>query len=190
MYRFTKRLFDLTSSISAVIILSPLILFVAIVIFIDDPGPVIFKQKRVGKDNKLFTIYKFRSMKINTPNIATNDLDNMDNYLTRFGSFLRKSSLDEIPQLINIIKGEMSIVGPRPALYNQTKLIRVREKNQINKIKPGLTGLAQVNGRDNISIVDKVNYDLEYLSRMNFMLDMFLIMKTIYKVFRKSDIKG
>jgi O-antigen biosynthesis protein WbqP len=146
-------------------ILSPLFLLLAISIFIEDGMPIFFKQKRVGINYTFFNIYKFRSIKKNTPNVATHLLENPGQYLLKIGGLLRKSSLDELPNLINIIKGEMVFVGPRPALYNQDDLMTLRVANGVDKLKPGITGWAQINGRDDISIHEKVKLEQEYLKK-------------------------
>jgi len=150
------------------IFLFPLFLIVAFVILIEDGFPVFFTQKRVGINYSFFYIYKFRSMKKNTPNVATHLLTNPDQYLLKIGKFIRKTSIDELPNLINIIKGEMFFVGPRPALYNQDDLMTLRVTNGVDKLKPGITGWAQINGRDDISIENKVQLEHEYLNKRSF----------------------
>ena len=164
------------------LMLSPLFLLVAIFIFIEDGIPVFFKQKRVGINYTFFYIYKFRSMKKDTPNVATHLLTNPDQYLLRIGKLIRKTSLDELPNLINIIKGEMVFVGPRPALYNQDDLMEFRVATGVSKLKPGITGWAQINGRDEISIAEKVKLEQEYLYRKSFLFDMEIIIKTFTNV--------
>jgi len=165
-----------------VLILSPLIIIVAICIFIEDGIPVIFKQKRVGINYTFFYIYKYRSMKKNTPNVATNLLDNPEQYLLKTGRILRKLSLDELPNLINIIKGDMVFVGPRPALYNQDDLMALRVATGVHKLKPGITGWAQINGRDDISIEKKVQLEQEYLKKRSTLFDFAIIIKTFTNV--------
>ncbi len=164
------------------IFLSPLFLIVTFVIFIEDGFPVFFKQKRVGINYSFFYIYKFRSMKKNTPNVATHLLINPDQYLLKFGKFIRKTSLDELPNLINIIKGEMVFVGPRPALYNQDDLVALRVSAGVDKLKPGITGWAQINGRDEISIFEKINLEREYLKRRSIFFDIQILIKTFANV--------
>ena len=164
------------------IILSPIFLAVALVIFIEDGSPIFFKQKRVGVNYTFFNIYKFRSMKKNTPNVATHLLENPASYLLRIGGVLRKLSLDELPNLINIIKGEMVFVGPRPALYNQDDLMTLRVATGVDKLKPGITGWAQINGRDEISIEEKVELEKEYLERRSFWFDVVILVKTFTSV--------
>jgi O-antigen biosynthesis protein WbqP len=164
------------------LILSPLFLLVAISIFIEDGMPIFFKQKRVGINYTFFNIYKFRSMKKNTPNVATHLLENPGQYLLKIGGLLRKLSLDELPNLINIFKGEMVFVGPRPALYNQDDLMALRVAAGVDKLKPGITGWAQINGRDEISIEEKVGLEKEYLQRRNFWLDLKIMVKTFSSV--------
>jgi O-antigen biosynthesis protein WbqP len=163
-------------------VLSPLFLIVSLVIFIEDGFPVFFTQKRVGNDYTFFNIYKFRSMKKNTPNVATHLLTNPEQYLLKIGKFIRKTSLDELPNLINIIKGEMVFVGPRPALYNQDDLMALRVAAGVDKLKPGITGWAQINGRDDISIKKKVELEQEYLQKKSFLLDIEIIIKTFTSV--------
>ncbi|HBY83939.1 sugar transferase [Staphylococcus warneri] len=182
-----KRFFDIFSSLFAITVLSPILIIVSIAIKLETEGDVIFKQKRPGLYNKLFNIYKFRSMRIDTPNVATDLLDPTD-YITKTGKFIRKTSLDELPQLFNIINGDMSVVGPRPALYNQYELIEKRTKEKIHTIKPGLTGLAQVMGRDDISDDEKVRYDKFYLDNQSFKLDMYIIYKTIQNTISSEGI--
>jgi O-antigen biosynthesis protein WbqP len=165
-----------------ILILSPLFLLVAISIFIEDGMPIFFKQKRVGINYTFFNIYKFRSMKKNTPNVATHLLTNPEQYLLRIGGILRKFSLDELPNLINIIKGDMVFVGPRPALYNQDDLMTLRVATWIDKLKPGITGWAQVNGRDEISIEEKVGLEKEYLEKKSFVFDVVIVVKTFTSV--------
>jgi len=164
------------------ILFSPIFLIIAIAIYIEDGYPIYFTQNRVGHNNYFFLIYKFRSMKKNTPNVATHLLINPDQYLLKIGKFIRRSSLDELPNLINILKGQMVFVGPRPALFNQDDLTTLRVANKIDKLKPGITGWAQVNGRDEISIVKKVQLDQEYLSKKSFLFDVKIVIKTITNV--------
>jgi O-antigen biosynthesis protein WbqP len=163
-------------------ILSPVFLVVAFAIFIEDGSPIFFKQKRVGINYSFFNIYKFRSMKKNTPNVATHLLENPASYLLRIGGLLRKLSLDELPNLINIIKGEMVFVGPRPALYNQDDLMALRVEAGVDKLKPGITGWAQINGRDEISIEEKVALEREYLEKKSFLFDVVIVVKTFTSV--------
>ncbi len=166
----------------ALIILSPILLVVAFAILIEDGMPVFFKQKRVGMNHTFFNIYKFRSMKKNTPNVATHLLENPDQYLLRIGKFIRKTSLDELPNLINIIRGEMVFVGPRPALYNQDDLMALRVATGVDKLKPGITGWAQINGRDEISIEAKVALEKEYLEMKSIWFDFMIVIKTFTSV--------
>ena len=164
------------------LLLFPIFIFVALAIFIEDGFPVFFKQKRFGQDFSFFQIYKFRSMKNNTPNVATNLLTNPEQYLLRIGGMLRKLSLDELPNLINIIKGEMVFIGPRPALYNQDDLMVLRVASGVHKLKPGITGWAQINGRDDISIEKKVQLEHEYLQKKSFLFDVEILIKTFTNV--------
>lgn len=164
------------------IILLPFFLIVALIILIEDGYPVFFTQKRVGINYTFFKLYKFRSMKKNTPNVATHLLTNPDQYLLKFGKFIRKTSLDELPNLFNILKGEMVFVGPRPALYNQDDLMTFRVATGVSKLKPGITGWAQINGRDEISIAQKVQLEQEYLYKKSFLFDIEILIKTFTKV--------
>ncbi len=171
------------------IILSPIFLIIALLIIIDDGSPIFFSQKRVGLNYSFFKMYKFRSMKKNTPNVATHLLENPDQYVLKVGKLLRKLSLDELPNLINIIKGDMVFVGPRPALFNQDDLMELRIKVNVEKLKPGLTGWAQINGRDEISIEEKVNLEKEYLERKSFLFDVEIFFKTFFSVFFSKGVK-
>ncbi len=164
------------------VVLSPIFLVVALAIFIEDGSPIFFKQKRVGINYTFFYIYKFRSMKKNTPNVATHLLENPESYLLKIGGVLRKLSLDELPNLINIIKGEMVFVGPRPALYNQDDLMALRVAAGVDKLKPGITGWAQINGRDEISLEAKVALEKEYLERKSFWFDLVIVVRTFTSV--------
>ena len=167
-----KRCIDITLSLAGLILASWLYLIIIIAIVIDDPGPVFFSQKRVGKNKKIFKLYKFRSMKMTTPHdTPTHMLENPEQYITRVGRFLRKSSLDEIPQLWNILKGDMSVIGPRPALWNQDDLIEERDKYGANDVRPGVSGWAQICGRDELEIEDKARLDGEYIEKMSFLFD-------------------
>ena len=168
MYKyFLKRLIDLILSFIGAIVLLPVFLIISLAVFIDDPGPVFFKQKRVGKNKKLFWLHKFRSMKVKTPDIPTHQLTNPDQYITRVGKIIRKLSLDELPQIYDILFGKMSIVGPRPALWNQDDLVAQRDKYGANNVKPGLTGWAQINGRDELEIPVKAKLDGYYVEKLN-----------------------
>ncbi len=189
MYKHLKRLFDFVLSTISLIIFSPVIIILSVIIKINSKGPVLFKQRRIGLNGKEFTIYKFRSMRIDTPNVSTEKLGDPALYITSVGAFLRKTSLDELPQLLNIFKGDMSIVGPRPALYNQYDLIEKRENQEIHSIRPGLTGYAQVMGRDFLSDDKKVEYDKNYLENMSFVLDIVIIFKTFFNVIKAKGIK-
>ena len=171
------------------VILFPIFLMLAFAILFEDGSPIFFKQKRVGVNYTFFNIYKFRSMKKNTPNVATHLLENPESYLLRIGGMLRKLSLDELPNLINIIKGEMVFVGPRPALYNQDDLMALRVTAGVDKLKPGITGWAQVNGRDEISIEQKVAFDLEYLARKSFRFDFKILVLTVTSVITSRGVE-
>ncbi len=184
-----KRVFDFISSLIAMIILSPIFLILMIIIKLTSEGPIFFKQRRIGKDNEEFKILKFRTMRIDTPNVATHLLENPEQYITSIGKLMRKTSLDELPQLFNILKGEMSFVGPRPALYNQYDLIEMRTKVGVSKLIPGLTGWAQINGRDEIPLEEKVRLDKEYLEIRGFWLDIKIIFLTFFKVLKSEGVK-
>jgi len=164
------------------IILLPFFLIIIILIIIEDGFPIFFTQKRIGINYSFFIIYKFRSMKMNTPNVATHLLSNSNQYLLKIGKFIRKTSIDELPNIINIIKGEMVFVGPRPALYNQDDLMVFRVATGVSKLKPGITGWAQINGRDEISIVDKVKLEQEYMYKKSILFDIEIIIKTFTNV--------
>ena len=181
-----KRIFDITISILLLAILIIPLIFIYILIILTSSVPAIYWSKRIGKNNKIFKMPKFRSMLVETPTVATHLLNNPDSYLSPIGGFLRRTSLDELPQLLSVIKGDMSFVGPRPALYNQHDLIYLRTKENINKLLPGITGWAQVNGRDELSIPEKVRLDLEYLNRQSFMFDLRILWLTFLKAL-KSD---
>ncbi len=188
-----KRLIDIVLSACGLVILSPLFLMLAIAIVVDDPGPVFFSQKRVGrkKQGKIsyFHLYKFRSMKMSTPHdMPTHMLENPKQYITRVGSFLRKSSLDELPQIWNIFKGNMSIIGPRPALWNQDDLVAEREKYGANDVLPGLSGWAQVNGRDELEIPIKAKFDGDYVKNISFKMDATCFFMTIANVLRHRGV--
>jgi O-antigen biosynthesis protein WbqP len=158
-------------------------------IIFEDGFPFLFKQTRITANGKAFTIYKFRTMKMGTPNVATHLLSNPDEYVLKIGKWLRKSSLDELPNLINIVLGDMVFIGPRPALYNQYDLIELRNNAGISKLKPGITGWAQVNGRDEISLTEKVAFEHEYLLRQSFFLDLIILVKTFRNVIYSKDVK-
>ncbi|SDQ14170.1 sugar transferase [Carnobacterium viridans] len=184
-----KRVIDVILALLGLIVLSPIFLLIVIAIKLNSKGPILFKQKRVGKDKVLFNIYKFRTMKIDTPNDApTHLLKNPDSFITKIGKVLRKTSLDELPQLINILKGEMSVIGPRPALWNQYDLIRERDKYYANNIYPGLTGWAQINGRDELPITEKALLDGEYVKKMSVLFDAKCFIGTIKSVVKKDGV--
>ncbi|MFV8314497.1 sugar transferase [Aerococcus viridans] len=187
MYKYLKRPLDFLISLIALVILSPIFLIIAVWIKLNSKGPVFFRQKRVGKNKELFEIYKFRSMRTDTPSdMPTHLLNDPDAFITSSGKFLRKTSLDELPQLINIIKGDMAIIGPRPALWNQYDLIDERDKYGANDIRPGLTGWAQINGRDELEIPIKAKLDADYVKNISFLFDLKCFFGTISSVL-KSD---
>ena len=190
MYKhFFKRAIDLLLSFIGIIVLIPVWLILTIAIFINDPGPIFFTQKRVGKKKKLFKILKFRTMKTSTPHdMPTHMLENPEQYITKVGGFLRKTSLDELPQIFNIFAGQMSIIGPRPALWNQDDLIAERDKYGANDVKPGLTGWAQINGRDELEIPVKAKLDGEYVEKMSFGFDCKCFFGTIKSVLKHDGV--
>lgn len=188
-YIILKHVIDTLLSLIALIILLPVFLIIAILIKAESKGPIFFKQERIGKNKKHFKIYKFRTMRTDTPkDMPTHMLKDANKYITTMGKFMRKTSIDELPQIINILKGEMSIVGPRPALWNQDDLIEERDKYGANSIKPGLTGWAQVNGRDELEIPIKAKYDGEYVEKMSLLFDIKVFFKTIIKVFKHDGV--
>ena len=180
-------MFNKLLALLMLIALSPIFLIVILLIILDDGLPVFFVQKRVGINYSFFKLYKFRSMKKDTPNVATHLLQNPDQYLLKLGGLLRKLSLDELPNLINILKGDMVFVGPRPALYNQDDLMQLRIAAGVDKLKPGLTGWAQINGRDEISLVEKVSLEKEYMDRRSFMFDVEIFFKTFASAFFSKE---
>jgi len=187
--KFLKRIFDLVASTAAIIVLLPVLAILALWVKIDSKGPVLFKQKRVGLHKKYFYIYKFRSMRIDTPHdMPTHLLKNPDNFITRSGYFLRKTSLDELPQLFNIFAGHMSFVGPRPALWNQDDLISERDRYGANGVRPGLTGWAQINGRDELEIDVKARLDGEYIQKLSFAFDLRCFIGTFSYVLRRRGV--
>lgn len=190
LYPKVKHTFDFLLALLGMAILWPFFVIIAVMIKIDSKGPVLFKQKRMGKDKQEFYILKFRTMRTDTPkDMPTHLLQDPDAFITRLGKFLRKSSLDELPQMINILKGEMSIIGPRPALWNQYDLIAERDKYGANNIKPGLTGWAQVNGRDELPNEVKAKLDGEYVTRMTLLFDVKVFIRTILSVAKSEGVK-
>jgi len=184
-----KRLFDLCLAIIAALILVFPFLLVWLMVRLTSKGPALYWSDRVGRCNVIFKMPKFRSMRVDTPAVATHLLNNPQQFLTPIGSFLRKSSLDELPQLLSIIKGDMSFVGPRPALFNQDDLIALRTKQGVDTLMPGLTGWAQINGRDELPIPDKVNLDVAYMQRQSLWFDLKIIVLTFVKVLRRDGIQ-
>jgi len=190
MYLKIKQLFDYLFSFCLAIILAPLFFLITIIIKLDSKGPVLFKQKRIGKDNVSFDIYKFRTMRTDTPkDMPTHLLNDATSFITHIGAFLRKSSLDELPQLFNILRGEMSFIGPRPALWNQYDLIELRKTVHADQLKPGITGWAQVNGRDELPLGVKADYDGYYAKHVSFILDVKIFFKTILSVLKADGIR-
>jgi O-antigen biosynthesis protein WbqP len=183
-----KRLFDLILSVIVLLILAIPMLLIALAVFSTSRGSIIYWSNRVGQDNVNFLMPKFRTMREDTPTIATHLMNDAENYLTRIGGFLRSSSLDETPQIFSILKGEMSFVGPRPALFNQHDLIILRTKKGVDKLKPGVTGWAQINGRDELTILEKVDFDVEYLNLKSLKLDLKILWVTILKVISRINV--
>lgn len=183
-----KRVFDLVSASALAVVLAPVLLVVALAVRLTSPGPALFRTQRVGRHNALFTMYKFRTMRTDTPQVATHLLADPARYLSPVGGFLRRTSLDELPQIFNVLKGDMSLVGPRPALFNQDDLVALRTRRGVHELVPGVTGWAQVNGRDELSIPAKVQLDAEYLARRSFWFDMKILVLTAWKAVRGSGV--
>ena len=184
-----KRLLDFIVSLISIILLSPLLIIVSLIILATDGKPILFSQKRVGKNNELFTVYKFRTMKNGIGDIATYKLENAHEKITKVGKLLRVSSLDELPQLINILNGSMSFVGPRPLIPAEDEIRKLRVKYNVYSVPPGMTGLAQINGRDNLTIEEKALLDKEYVEKQSILLDIKIIFKTVVKVLRHDDVQ-
>lgn len=189
LYPALKRCMDITVSLVGMILLLPIFMLTCIAIKVESPGPIIFKQIRSGKNSQGFNIYKFRSMKVDAPNLSTAEFEDAHDYTTKVGKFIRKTSIDELPQLFNILKGEMSIVGPRPVIESETELIKLRKLYNIDSVLPGVTGWAQINGRDHIDVEEKVKYDYEYLIKKNILFDVKIIFMTCFKVLKLEGIK-
>lgn len=183
-----KRFLDVFLSLAAIIVLSPLMLIISIIILIDNGTPVIFTQDRVGKDDKLFKIKKFRTMRTDAPNVATAELEQSDKYITRSGKLLRRTSLDELPQLFNVLKGDMSFVGPRPLIPEESHIREIRREYGIYSVRPGLTGWAQVNGRDCLSDEEKAAFDREYIEKESLWFDTKIFFRTIWVVLTGKDV--
>lgn len=189
MYKYIKRLIDIVLSSIGLVVLSPIFIILILAIKLDSKGPVLFKQKRVGIHKTHFMILKFRTMRIDTPkDTPTHLLENPEQWITKVGKFLRKTSLDELPQILNILKGDMSIIGPRPALWNQYDLIEERDKYKANEIIPGLTGWAQINGRDELEITVKARLDGEYAEKVGIIMDIRCFFATIFSVLRSDGV--
>ncbi|MBR3909081.1 MAG: sugar transferase [Clostridia bacterium] len=187
--KFLKRVIDVILSFCGLVVLLPVFAIISLLIFIDDPGPVFFTQKRVGINKTFFKLHKFRSMKMSTPHdMPTHLLENPDQYITKIGNFLRKSSLDELPQIWDIFVGNMSIIGPRPALWNQDDLVAERDKYGANDVRPGLTGWAQINGRDELEIPVKAKLDGEYIEKLSFAFDCKCFFGTIFSVLKHDGV--
>jgi len=183
-----KKAIDLILAGMLAVATAPLMLTIAVLVKATSPGTVLYRSRRVGRDNRLFTMYKFRTMREDAPQVATHLMLAPDDYLTNVGSFLRRSSLDELPQLFNVLRGEMSLVGPRPALFNQNDLIEERTRRGVHRLLPGITGWAQVNGRDNVPLATKIAYDEEYLHRRSWALDFRILVRTAVQAFRGTGV--
>ena len=182
-----KRVLDFLISLFALIILSPLFLIVSVGVLISDGSPVFFRQKRVGKNNELFEIYKFRTMKRGTENVASNDLSDADVKITRFGKILRATSIDELPQLLNILNGSMSLIGPRPLIPEETRIRELREKYNVYSVRPGITGWAQVNGRKGVEWHKRIEFNVWYVNNVSLLLDIKIMFMTVFKVLTNAD---
>ena len=183
-----KRLFDLVVAVIFFIVLLIPMLMIALLVLVTSNGPALYLSDRVGRENKIFSMPKFRTMRLDSPAVATHLMSDPDAFLSPSGSFLRRTSLDELPQLFSILKGDMSFVGPRPALFNQDDLVALRTEKGVDQLIPGLTGWAQVNGRDELPILEKVTLDVEYLERQSFWFDMYILWLTVLKVLRRDGI--
>ncbi len=185
-----KRIFDFLIGLFGLIFLSPVFILISVLIFVTDGSPVVFKQERVGKDNKLFKIYKFRTMKNNTGDYATADIENLDDATTKIGRILRKTSLDELPQFVNLVNGTMSLVGPRPLIPAESEIRELRAQYGVYSVLPGITGWAQVNGRDDVSIEEKALLDKEYVDKQSISFDIKILIKTVKMVITHEGNKG
>lgn len=183
-----KRAFDFTVSLLLIIILFPLFLLISLIVLIDAGSPVIFRQYRVGKDNKLFYIFKFRTMRRGVKNVATANLKNSEKLITRSGRFLRKTSLDELPQLVNVLLGDMSFVGPRPLIPEEKEIRALRKKYNVYSVRPGITGWAQINGRDNLTDEEKALFDKEYIDKQSIWFDIKILFRTVFVVLKRENI--
>lgn len=183
-----KRIFDFTVSLVLIIALLPVFAILSLIVLIDTGHPVIFKQYRVGKDNKLFYVYKFRTMKVNTRNTSTEDLKEADKCITKSGRILRKTSLDELPQLFNVLTGKMSFVGPRPLIPEEKEIRNLRKEYGVYSVRPGITGWAQINGRDMLSVKEKALFDKEYVEKQSFIFDIKILFKTVAVVLKRENI--
>lgn len=183
-----NRAFDFLISLLLLVVFSPVLAFVALLISLTSSGGVIFKSKRVGYQNRIFPMWKFRTMRIDTPQLATHLLEKPQNFLTPIGAFLRRTSLDELPQLWNVLRGDMALVGPRPALFNQEDLISLRSERGVHLLRPGITGWAQINGRDELPIPLKVELDVFYMQNRSLIFDIKILLMTLFKVFKSEGV--
>jgi O-antigen biosynthesis protein WbqP len=184
-----KRAFDLIASIFLLGALAPVLAACALAVRLSSPGPVLFKSQRIGRGGELFTMLKFRTMRMGSPQLATHLMENPSEFLSPVGAFLRQTSLDELPQLWNVMRGDMSLVGPRPALFNQTDLAALRRRSGVDALNPGITGWAQVRGRDDISVTEKANLDEYYLRNRSFFFDIAILLATVVKVLKSEGVK-
>lgn len=188
MRYYMKRAFDFTVSLILIILLSPVFLLISLIVLIDAGTPVIFRQYRVGKNNKLFYIYKFRTMRRGVKNVATADLKDSQKYITKSGRILRKTSLDELPQLVNVLLGDMSFVGPRPLIPEEKEIRELRKEYNVYSVRPGITGWAQINGRDNLTDEEKALFDKEYIEKQSILFDIKILIKTVFVVLKRENI--
>jgi O-antigen biosynthesis protein WbqP len=188
VYAFAKRALDVAGALAGLLLASPVLLVTAIAIRLDSPGPALFRQRRIGRFSRPFTIVKFRTMQVGTPDLASHLMGPGSSRLTRLGGFLRRSSIDELPQLWNVLAGDMSLVGPRPALHNQDDLIALRREAGVDALRPGLTGWAQIHGRDELTVPEKVGFDRGYLERAGFGLDLWILLRTLRTLFSSRGV--
>ncbi|MEO5616609.1 MAG: sugar transferase [Candidatus Eisenbacteria bacterium] len=187
-YAFAKRLLDVAGALTGLVVAAPLLVVTAAAIRLDSPGPALFRQRRVGRGSRPFRIVKFRTMRVGTPDLASHLMGPGSRQITRIGGFLRRTSIDELPQLWNVLRGDMSLVGPRPALHNQDDLIVLRREAGVDSLRPGLSGWAQIHGRDELTVAEKVRYDSHYLERANFGLDLWILLRTLLTLFSSRGV--
>ena len=188
IYRVVKRSIDILAAVTLIVLLSPILIAAALAVRLSSPGPVFFRQRRIGRWSEEFTILKFRTMRIGTPDLASHLMGPGSSHVTQVGAWLRRTSVDELPQLWNILRGEMSLVGPRPALYNQDDLIAMRQAEDIDALKPGVSGWAQIHGRDGITMIEKVARDRWYLDHCSLPLDLWIVVRTVFTLFSSRGV--